>query len=292
MSESNATAVAEKPNTTIETPGAAAEATPPVEARPEGTAPSAEDKGSAQVPSAESTPSAEGEANASGFDAALAKVRGKPAKTAAPALPGRTLDDEWFELTSKGGVDYASVMQTTEAEFRESVKDLDLSAEAVHNLWQYMRNKIEPVHTKNLQHNLTMLDTYLRDALSDEAKALLEGRTYVVRDGDTIKPYSTMKEAFKVGVEAEKAARDKQWEAKLEAGDILTRKDAEAVAEAMVVAARAEWEKAGPSASSGQRMSGGGISGSRNPDDVLSDPDASAEAKNIAFEQKYGFKPS
>lgn len=203
----------------------------------------------------------------SGFEAASRRVRGKKADTKAEAqLPGRSLDDEWNDSVTQNATRYYQIMQQAELQDMQPFlrEQLGLDAQTATQVWQKLRPYFAELHSNNSAQNISMLNTLLGSALSDEEKAELGKRSYTVRDEQgRIKPYSTQGEGLKLALSLREQSINNQWQAKLDSGDLFTKDQAEALFEGGKAEGRSEAEGTARNGSSGQPMGGGGSGGKR-----------------------------
>lgn len=194
--------------------------------------------------------------------AALKEVFGKIEAPAGekPDLPGQAKQAAAEELSQRRAFTYARSLlpeaQQTNARFLTAAPaegGLGLSDEEAGLVFEkVVKPLMNRQHAYNEDFNYAAMDLAIKGAVSPELAKALEERTFQTRDERI------------AGIEA--LAREQEnakWQAKIEAGDYLSRKDAEAKGVEMFSRGQKQREKVANSTRSGNTVEGSGNSGSR-----------------------------
>lgn len=143
---------------------------------------------------------------------------------------------------------------------------LGLDRETGNAYWQKFRPYVLAARDLAEGHNLQITDALLKATLTEDERKEYEKRSYITRDDSgRVLPLSSRKQAVEAARKLVEVSRDKHWQARIDKGELLTKDDAEKIAELRIRRQLDELEKAGrlTGGRSGQNLSRGGAAGSQ-----------------------------
>ena len=249
------------------------ETEPKTETQPEVSAEVSEpSKVEAQAPKGDGGTAAEATAaKAVGTDAALEafdaeailqEVSGTKAPPPQPTrLPGKSAEEVDAEERQNRDASYRSLLTEGKPRARRALSDL--SDDEFNGVWEAVSPLFGSLHSNNEAYNLLTIDATIRQALTEDEHKLYSGRDFAVKDEQgRLLPIASRVEAFKGIVAIGRELERQGFEAKVHAGEYLTRKQAAEAVQVGFDKGRGVGERTKASAESGTVAEGGVASGS------------------------------
>lgn len=183
------------------------------------------------------------------WKAVVPSGEGEPAPKS--ELPGESLDDLAARQELSRAANYRRIMQASDADFQTwAQRELALSPEESGSVWNKVRPYLRAIDANNASHNALAFNESVTGALPKEQADEFFSRSY-----------NSQADALKAIAALSAQAKDKEWQARIEKGEVITKEQAKKIALAAHSKGRGEAEKEGVAgATSGSNVRGSGSS--------------------------------